>query len=1253
MRRGARKAMLALGAVLLGMATPAAPSEPKGSDGPVRLTIEVDWTLPALPTLPTGPAPTGVALELTEGRAIEVVAPPGAAGGEPLVARGEGAWDLGAAPSGRVRARIEAPLGASLRIVAGGQAFLFPIASILEGPQRTAPPALADIGVERLPWDALEVHLDGDGTAPPGGSWPLTVGLNVLSPELSEVALRFTAELRPARGGPAIWQVERTQVVPTDTPRPPALSLGVPAPPAEGTYLLELRATWEPAASRETSRLGRRLGKWRRNPPPMSAVRRVTLATVGPEHTATPPPVASDATVDAIDPARGRLHRVMAAGRAPAAEGGGWPVPESVLAGLRRGDRLRGLFPWGGTESATLPPADAEGRAWTAFGLRVPRPGRPHRLSLTVAGPPPAALGVALLALGKSPGRTRVLLDACASGPPAAEGGAATYSWPVWPDAAEPVLILVNRDPAAPVQLRAVELVELAADPPPAPLPETHPAAPRTLAVHLAGPHPLDRFGGDGDALAQARNLAAYLAYCGAGAVVLPDGLADRARRQALEGQAEEDATGPDRLDLALRVLGRRGLSALVEARLDGPLPGLPAPGSAEALAGGLVRVDRRGAADGPAYQPLHPAVRAAMRRQVVAALAPRRAHPNLVGVLVRLGPGCTLPGAPDTGLDDRTYGQFLRAMFRPEDAGALPGPEAGDPDRFAARQRFLAGAGAAPWLSWRAREVAALYAELARAARREAGGAILAVATPGLDDGPAGAEARRHDRAGLSPDRAWLAVGLDLRQWPAGDDAPLVLRGVDPAGDDLAHDLGVDPDLDAPVLARPGRGLMLLPGGEPIRAAGPEVPDSKSQSQISDFKFEILNLKSDIVRAKPTAEAVRLAAATATDDEPLGHAVAVLDARWVVLAASAVAGREERLRRFARVLRGLPAPAEAGAPSPRLNAGVAVRSWTAGGRTYLGLANDTPYTLLVDTVLPPPAEAAVFDLGRGLNLEPAAAPAGGRRLVVKLDPFGVAAVRVGHGEARPGPVAVHFLDAPEPQAVALKERLGRLGPSGAAGPPNPGFEPVPAGEGEVYPVRNAPAAAGWSAWGDPANAVELDTDRPHSGQASLRLDANALPAAAVGDWFAPPGGSALTLRAWVRCDRPNARVRVWIDGVASGQPLPPRRAELPGRLEWTPVTIPLADLPADGLDRARLRFELLAAGRLWVDDLSLTGQGPSEPERRARRVLVAAIAAYNDGRFADFARLANSRLARRGAPPAAAIRTGSASDLPPGRRLR
>jgi hypothetical protein len=130
-----------------------------------------------------------------------------------------------------------------------------------------------------------------------------------------------------------------------------------------------------------------------------------------------------------------------------------------------------------------------------------------------------------------------------------------------------------------------------------------------------------------------------------------------------------------------------------------------------------------------------------------------------------------------------------------------------------------------------------------------------------------------------------------------------------------------------------------------------------------------------------------------------------------------------------------------------------------------------------------------------------------------------------------------------------------------------------------------------------------------------------------------------MLVRVWLRSDRPNARVRVWIEGESSGKPYR-RVSELVAQPGWGERAVRASDVPSGGLDTVRLRFELLTAGTLWVDDLSVSGETLSEPERRnARNALLAALQAYKEKRFADFARLSGSRWARH---PAAGSSVGA-----------
>ena len=402
------------------------------------------------------------------------------------------------------------------------------------------------------------------------------------------------------------------------------------------------------------------------------------------------------------------------------------------------------------------------------------------------------------------------------------------------------------------------------------------------------------------------------------------------------------------------------------------------------------------------------------MARKLADAVAPRKARPNLAGALVRLGPGSTLPGGPDAGLDDPTFARFVAAAFEPGSATRVPGQGSADPLRFEARARYVEGGGRLPWLAWRSKEVASIYASLALAARESAPGATLAVSTPGLEPGPAGDEARRVDLAGLGPGHAWRGVGLDLARWPTGEAAPVVVRGAGLSTDDLGHDLATSPELDDLVAARPGRGALLGVGA----------------------------VDRDPALAKPSAP--RLTALPmadgATGDEPLTHTLAALDPGRVIVSSTAAAGQEERLRRFARVFAVLPSP-PTGSPSPRPASGIIARPARSGPDTYLTLVNDTPYPILLETLLQGPANATVTNLGRGIELDPERVN-GRTRLVLELAPHGASAIRVGSPDValaqttpHPGPAVLDGMKAQYDDLHSALKRLDRLAPGEPTGP--------------------------------------------------------------------------------------------------------------------------------------------------------------------------------------------------------------------------
>ena len=192
-----------------------------------------------------------------------------------------------------------------------------------------------------------------------------------------------------------------------------------------------------------------------------------------------------------------------------------------------------------------------------------------------------------------------------------AGGPAAVFSWLVWPDATEPVLVLVNRGPAAPVQVGSVRLTELAEVPAAPVIAPPDPDRRRVLGLRPGGPArpgPLRRRGraaGPVDLLAtgpQPRavpgaSAARRRSSCPRGSPIGRGGGRSTAR-------PTRTPSAPIASTCCSASWAARGARPGWSRRSTGPCPACPPPDSPEALARGLVRVDRRGQADGPRLSP-------------------------------------------------------------------------------------------------------------------------------------------------------------------------------------------------------------------------------------------------------------------------------------------------------------------------------------------------------------------------------------------------------------------------------------------------------------------------------------------------------------------------------------------------------------------------------------------------------------------------------------------------------------------------
>ena len=178
---------------------------------------------------------------------------------------------------------------------------------------------------------------------------------------------------------------------------------------------------------------------------------------------------------------------------------------------------------------------------------------------------------------------------------------------------------------------------------------------------------------------------------------------------------------------------------------------------------------------------------------------------------------------------------------------------------------------------------------------------------------------------------------------------------------------------------------------------------------------------------------------------------------------------------------------------------------------------------------------------------------------------------------------------------------------------------PAPAGSADLLP--------GWRAFGPTDVDVSLDSNVARQGRASLRLSSNGGSGGVVGRPFKTPTSGRLCAQICfgVPVDATALPLRVCLTGRLDGKPFSRQILVGPTLLEkarrdaesrsdggvvWIRDSILFERLPLDGLSETSLRFDLLGAGTVWIDDVKLFKLAFSENEQKALTRLVG-IAEY------------------------------------------
>lgn len=1128
---------------------------------------------------------------------------------------------------------VTAPLSSELTILltpiepAGErQRIVLPLADVL-AEQRFEP--LDDQGnrlaVARAPGDALRVTFPRDALVySPGETLEFEV-----TPALPRVERGGTwtlrAQLNRARGGARVWSREDDLPEPTQG-APAAVKLDLAAPAEEGAYdltlvLVERRRRLAP---------GRTLAE--------RSVQFAVVSEAAPTEAQAVPP---DEVVVEIDPAAPRWwDRMTGFGKGTLRRGplGSGQLTVTTHASL-------------GALAQLGPSPRADDASWEAYPLPGLAPGQPYVLEIEYPDDQPQELGLSVLEAGPhgGPGGAGVDAGVYLTAPHEGEPQRAVHRVPFWPRSSQPVLLVTNRSTTQAASFGKIRVLGgkqrsalargFGARPPVRlpPLVEQPSVSSRWWGGYLSRPllaenylveEGVDPATGrnldDWPAFLEASNrLIESLRYSGQNALALavladgstlyPSPLVQPTPRHdsGIYYSNGQDPLRKDVLELLLRKFDREGLVLVPTLDFSSPLPELEELARAQGRASvanvgpdGRTWLEshppERGLA--PSYNPLLPAVQAAMLGVVRELVERYGNHPSFGGLALHL-PSSSFARAPGMawGLDDQTLARFAA------DSGLTMPSAATRAANW--RGEFVASHRQA-WLAWRARQMSAFYAELRLALAAAGPERRLYLAPIGSAADQLGMSARavllRQERT----DELALDAGLDLAALEAVPGLNVLHMRVSPTPED---DVGrwADNELGQAFFGRPGQA-----------AESALLWHSPQRMRLASFaaRLPTHGERPFFWQASPGGDEHRrcLAQSLAAADT-----AAFFEGGWML-----TAGQDAGLRGFITAFRALPAGAfetvaDAGQP-------VVVRLRSEEDATYAYFVNDSPWTATasVRVTAAPNCEVVRLGVGPAVDALPANLTVG--RWAVSLGPYELLAVRFSQAGVRLSEPRVQV----DPRAPnQLEQRVLDLAARAAAlesprvlpGPANGDFESL---------MKSETPIPGWRLIDEGRNPLRSEgvdaaatlVDDEAAGQVA-RLTSGGLPATLMSEPFAAPASGRMFLRLLLRSPRPleHPQTRLIVEQSSGGQlswSAVAGGAAAPISDRWRPYILRVDDLPAQNATPLQVRIELQGAGEVWIDDVQILDPPFSPGEHTALRKLIK-LAEYQleQRQYADCAR--------------------------------
>ena len=591
--------------------------------------------------------------------------------------------------------------------------------------------------------------------------------------------------------------------------------------------------------------------------------------------------------------------------------------------------------------------------------------------------------------------------------------------------------------------------------------------------------------------------------------------------------------------------------------------------------------------------------------------------HPSFAGLAVRLSAdGYAQLAGPEWGLDDATITQFER-----DTKLSVPGK---GPQRFAERAAFLAEESRRrAWIEWRAAQLSKFYQRVYDELAAIRPGSRLYLAGAGMIGGPElEADLRPTLPRRTTIASALLRVGIDARQYQDDQRQIMLLRPerimpqTSLAGRAAELEITRMADFDRYFQTAGASGSLFFHAPREVRV---ESFDAKSP-----FKPSYLWLVS-----QPSSAGNR-------NRQRFVHSLATLDAQVMVDGGWLLpSGQEESVRDLMVAYRSLPATrfrTIGNRDGADVSQPITFRSGTHGGRTYLYAVNDAPFRTTGWIHVDAGPGCRIEELSWTRKVPPLRPDAEkGFCWEVTLEPYDMLAVQLSEPNAQfSGPRATW----PGEVETALSSQIRKLGARTAAlrNPPpldaigNPSFEKPAAADS---PVPN------WIATMGKGVDIELQKTQKHEGRQSVRLSSSGPVACLVSQPFTMPNTGRLSMSVWLRLADADKQppLRLALGGKYQGRDyyrfapigLAPGGGQPPAPIaaEWRPYVFQVDDLPLEGLTSVRVRFDLMGAGEVWVDDVQLSSLAFSKSEFvELSKLITLAEMKLQNGQIGDSLRL-------------------------------